>query len=132
MAVVITLAACQHKTVPADSSNASPLENTHWKLTYLTTIPSGLPTLSKEAFLQLIDGSANGSAGCNSFFGSYTLSGSQLRFTGVGSTKMFCQQGMDVETGFLQALNNADNFRITGKRLELLRGTVMVARFETQ
>lgn len=126
---VIILTACHHKSVPSQGNNNATLENTHWKLTSLSTMPRGLPALQKEVFLQMKDGKANGHAGCNSYFGSYTINNTTIHFTGIGSTKMFCQQGMDVENNLFASLNTADNYRISGNQLELLKGSEVLARF---
>jgi heat shock protein HslJ len=129
MAAII-LSACNNQSVPADSNSGNQLENTHWKLTSLSAMPTGLPSLSKEVFLQMTEGKANGHAGCNSYFGGYTITGNEIHFTGVGSTKMFCQQGMEVENNLLQSLSTTDHYRISGKQLELLKGSEVLARFE--
>jgi heat shock protein HslJ len=125
------LAACHHQSIPLTGNiTGASLENTHWKLIALNAMKDGLPVLQREVFVQLKEGRATGNAGCNSYFGSYTTTGTNIHFTGIGSTKMFCQQGMEVENNLIQALGDADNYRITGSQLELLKGNGMLARFE--
>ena len=46
----------------------------------------------------------NGTTGCNKIFGGYTQSGSQLSFAALGATKMYCQDGMELEQEMLQGL----------------------------
>lgn len=53
------------------------------------------------------DGQVSGSAGCNSYFGSYALDGGSLLTGPVGSTEMWCDGLMDQESAFLQALQTA-------------------------
>ncbi len=66
------------------------------------------------------DGKVSGTTDCNNFFGSYTLSGSQLSFSALASTKMYCE-GSE-EGKFLQALGQIDHFMldVEGQKLVLL------------
>ena len=66
------------------------------------------------------DGSLNGSAGCNNFFGSYELDGDAIQIGQVGSTMMACEKGMTQEAIVLEALQKA--YRVafsTQGRLEI-------------
>ena len=110
--------------------NGFALENTHWKLIELHSLPGSLPSLTKEAFLLLKDGKLTGFSGCNNFFGTYSFSGNTIHFSGIGMTKMYCKDAMEVENGLSQALTNADQFRINSNHLELLKNSELLARFE--
>jgi len=63
--------------------------------------------------------------------GSYALEGQTLRFSQMATTKMACPEGMQQEQAFLDALQNAKTWKVTGEHLELYdnRGTAL-ARFE--
>ncbi|AXY74952.1 META domain-containing protein [Paraflavitalea soli] len=131
LAIIGMLAGCAPKNRPSKDGTAnSTLTNTRWKLTGLSSLPNGLPRLSKDVFLQLDTGRIKGFAGCNNYFGGYSTSGSSLSFTGIGSTKMFCQEGMETENKLFQALNTTSHYRITGTKLELLKGQDLLASFE--
>jgi heat shock protein HslJ len=131
LAFIGILAGCARKTTPIKEETAnSSLTNTRWKLTALSSLPNGLPRLSKDVFLQLDTGRIKGFAGCNSYFGGYTTQQSSITFTGVGSTKMFCQEGMETENMLFQALNTTTHYRITGTKLDLLKGQDVLATFE--
>lgn len=131
LAVICIMAGCAPKHKPSKDGTAnSTLTNTRWKLTALSSFPNGLPKLSKDVFLQLDTGHIKGFAGCNNYFGAYITSESSLSFTGVASTKMFCQDGMDTENKLFQALNTTSHYRITGTKLELLKGQALLASFE--
>jgi heat shock protein HslJ len=80
---------------------AAPLEGTRWAVTHLTRGPS--PTASADpassvsarpapadAYLQFADGKLTGSDGCNSLFGDATITGSQITFGPIGTTKKAC------------------------------------------
>lgn len=129
--LVFILAACspKHRSSASNSADSS-LTNTRWKLTALTSLPGGLPALPKDVFLQLDTGRIKGFGGCNNYFGGYVLDGNALHFTGVASTKMFCQQTMDVEDKLFKAINNTNHYRITGTKLELLANKEVLATFE--
>ncbi|MUU79825.1 META domain-containing protein [Winogradskyella endarachnes] len=55
-----------------------------------------------------------GFAGCNSFFGNYTLEKSTLTFQNIGASKKFCAgTASKTERQFLKALNSIDSFSIS-------------------
>ena len=131
LTILAILAGCAPKNIPVknDTANSS-LTNTRWKLKALNNMPGGLPVLSKDVFLQMDTGRVKGFAGCNSYFGAYTTQRSSLTFTGIGSTKMFCQEGMDTENKLFQSLNATTRYRITGTKLELFKNDEVLATFE--
>ena len=118
----------------AVTANSAELRGTYWKLTAVGTTPVNVADNQREPHLILQpDSKVNGSGGCNRMFGSYELNGDALVFSGIGSTKMACQDGMDVETSFLPALQRVARWRITGQRLELLdTAGAVVARFDAK
>lgn len=67
---------------------------------------------------------AQGSAGCNSFFGSYQLANNgRLSFGLLATTKMYCGEVMATEQAFLEALEKIDSYQLNlrGDTLQLLR-----------
>lgn len=73
----------------------------------------------------------NGSSGCNSFFGTYTLIGTDhIKFTDVGSTKMACRD-MEIEQKFFKALEKANSYMVNGDTLLLKDArNAPIAKFE--
>jgi heat shock protein HslJ len=71
--------------------------------------------------LQFEEGSkANGEGGCNSFFADYQVSSDgKLSFGPIGSTKMACEPGMDLETAYFDALSRVQQFRTEQGKLTL-------------
>ncbi len=68
------------------------------------------------------DGTLSGSSGCNSYSGSYKLSGSQITVGPLASTKKFCGEPagvMDQESQYLTALQTAATYQVEGNVLEL-------------
>lgn len=127
--IVVILFSCNNNVPPSGGSNSS-LEKTHWVLSGLPGLSGGLPSMPKEVTLMLDSARASGFAGCNRYFGGFASVGSTLKFTGVGSTKMFCEGTQKVEDAFLQALNNTEGYHITGSRLSLLKGSDTLAQFQ--
>ncbi|MCB9419172.1 MAG: META domain-containing protein [Ardenticatenaceae bacterium] len=92
-------------------------ENTNASLTGTTWILQGYhqPLLPDTTVTIKFtsDGQVNGSASCNSYFGSYTLDGGNLLTDPVGSTEIWCEGLMDQESAFLQALQSATGLTVT-------------------
>ena len=67
------------------------------------------------------EGRVSGPAGCNRYSGSYTVSGSPLGSSSVGSTNMNGQkEGITPqESAYLAALQKAEGYSITENRLTL-------------
>jgi heat shock protein HslJ len=99
----------------------SSLLNTHWKLISLEGKLIADSGRAREMYLILKkeDSRINGNGGCNSFSGTYTLTGkSSIAFGPLISTKMWCE-GMDNETSFFAALSRTDKYSIKGDTLSL-------------
>jgi heat shock protein HslJ len=67
------------------------------------------------------DGRVSGSAGCNNFMGTYTVSGSSLQFGPAATTRMMCSQPgvMEQEQQFLKAVESVAAIRQEGGQAEL-------------
>ena len=67
------------------------------------------------------DGRVTGSAGCNNFMGTYSVSGSSLTFGPAATTRKMCAQPgvMEQEQQFLKALESVATIRQEGERAEL-------------
>lgn len=70
------------------------------------------------------DGTVAGSAGCNRYSGTYTVSGGNITFsTQMAMTMMMCEQPvMDQESAYMQALGEAKTFAVNGDQLTLTGG----------
>lgn len=108
----IVLAACA-------SSGGSDLDGTSWKLvTYRKNapIPGTNPTLKFE------DGQVSGNASCNSFGGSYTVSGGNISFGEMFWTAMACMDPegiMEQEADYMQMLGQVERYEIQDGQLVL-------------
>ena len=107
---------------PVESSGELELEGTDWMMvSYLNQdgeLTPSLPGTSATALFQ--NGELNGNAGCNGYFGSYEVDGSNLSVGPLASTEMFCGSPpgvMDQELGYLSALGRAANYAIENEQL---------------
>jgi putative lipoprotein len=121
------------RVVPADEVSGGPavpgqatppdasLTNTYWNLLELDGAPAPLGVGGREAHLVLEQGAAvvRGFAGCNTFRGTYEISGSVLRFGPLATTRKMCPEGMDLEQALLAALESVASFTVRGDRLTL-------------
>lgn len=109
------------------------LAGKEWVLVELNGQAVGAST-GKATLTLTTDNRINGNGGCNRFFGGYEILPQQrIRFTGVGSTKMACAEGMEGEQAFLAALGEADSYSLTGSTLSLDKGrATALARFEAR
>ena len=78
------------------------------------------------------DGNAGGFSGCNSMGGPYTVAGDSLGFGPMVMTMMACQDGMEVERAYAEALEKVVRFERRDATLELFDGAGLVARFQAR
>lgn len=90
----------------ADAILPEDLQGKEWKLESMRigetifTPGHAVPTLT---FTE--DHKVAGFAGCNRFFGGYTLTGRVISFGNIGATKMFCDDTMSIEDAYLHLLS---------------------------
>lgn len=104
---------------PSDASAG--IEGREWVAIQVDTLlyPGPGGTDERNIHFKLDTGRVTGFAGCNTMFGSYTLTGDSLSFGGVASTKMFCEQTQHLEDAFLRALNAVQTYEVNGNELLL-------------
>ena len=104
------------------SQHTEGITNKYWKLVTLEGQPVTMaPGQELEAYFMLKDSSrVTGFGGCNVLNGRYELKESQLRlrFTNMLTTLKACP-GPNPELGFLQVLNQTDNYTRQGDTLRL-------------
>lgn len=105
------------------------ITNTEWRLVELTG--EDVSNINPPLTLSLDETQKiNGFAGCNRFFGSYKIGESSLQFSGIGSTKMYCQDKSDTEDKYLKALSEVQSFKSESGKLFLLVGEKIVLEFK--
>ena len=104
-------------TITVNQNN--PLVNTSWTLDAMNT--NGVPIPGTTITLFLGTGNAmNGNGGCNSYSGSYSVSGSNLYFSNVGSTMMLCGEDVGAqEQMYLGLLRSVTSYQMSGSQLTL-------------
>jgi heat shock protein HslJ len=122
--IFLVLSMVMLSSVLAGCIGQAPLEGTIWNLdSYMDDkgeLVSVLP--ATEITAQFQDGRVGGSAGCNSYFGSYHINGNTITIGPLSSTLMFCGEPeglMKQETNYLAALRSAAHYEITGSKLEM-------------
>lgn len=100
------------------------LAGTSWRVTGYNNGRQAVVSVLADTQLSLsfaADSRVSGSAGCNNFMGTYTLSGSSLKLGPAAATRKFCAQPgvMEQEQQFLKALESAATIRQEGERAEL-------------
>jgi heat shock protein HslJ len=113
------------------SAQHLPLENVHWRLAAVDgqVVPDGIttnalfiPAGSPDA--QAGENTVSGTAGCNNFFGPYSLNQDKLTAGPFGVTKMMCDDTtMQVEQAFLSGLENANTYQVTLNQLTVKSST---------
>ena len=124
---LIVAAACRQ---PADFRAAA--AGADWELRELAGQPAPTGAGGRRATLGFEPDTARvtGFAGCNSYFGTYTLDGTALRFGPIGMTRMACAEGMGLEQQLGAALEATRSYTLTGNDLTLLGTSGPAARFE--
>lgn len=87
----------------------------------------------RPATLELTaDRRASGFAGCNRMTGTYELQGDSLRLGPLALTRMACQNGMELEQAYVEALQATRTYSVSPTSLELRGESATLARFEAQ
>ncbi len=115
-------------TVTVNPSNS--LGNTSWFVSSLYVNQVPVPGSSMSIWFGG-GGNVSVNGGCNSYNGTYTVSGSNLSFGPLAGTRMSCGQTLDTqEQAYLSALGETTTYVISGSQLILYNGSGQeVARF---
>jgi heat shock protein HslJ len=115
--IILSLAACGG----AGSATSDPLDGTSWVLmAYRKSRP--IPGTTITATFE--DGQVRGSAGCNSYGGSYQVSDDTIAVDEIAITEMACLEPegiMEQEMMFVEFISDAQTFRFTDEQLQILR-----------
>ena len=113
-----------------------PLKNTSWVLDAYGAPGSLTPAIpGKKPTTDFASGELNGSAGCNSYFGSYTSdSDGSLEISDLGNTDMFCveEDVREQERAFLEALADANEYEVVGGKLRIEGGGKVLLLVESE
>lgn len=113
-------------------SGKDPLEGTSWVLISYNK-SNALPGTSITLSFQ--DGQVRGSAGCNSYGGSYQVAEDKIEVGALAITEMACLEPegvMDQETTFVQFMQAGERFQLQDGRLLIFRADGEALTFEPQ
>jgi heat shock protein HslJ len=99
-----------------------PLVGTKWVVDTLIDkdVASSIPQGAAAHLTLAADGSLAGSPGCNTMGGSFTSTATTMRFSGIFTTKMACEDGrMRVEQAVLDVLRDEVTYEIEANVLRL-------------
>ncbi|MPS65379.1 MULTISPECIES: META domain-containing protein [Chryseobacterium] len=98
------------------------IANTKWTLA--DNVKGQIPTLNVEG------AKISGNSGCNRYFGAVTMETASGKFAAsqVGSTKMACDN-MSVEKNFLDMVQKANRYVVSGSTLELYQDNLLLLKF---
>jgi heat shock protein HslJ len=120
-------------TRPGGTAAASPLIGKTWTLTMLegAEVPPPAADRRQPSLSFGADGRIRGSTGVNTFSGTYTLDGQNLKFGNLAMSRMAGPpEAMTLEQKLVAALRATTAWRVNGGKLELLAGDRVVARFD--
>jgi heat shock protein HslJ len=116
--------------VLAQNNRRNDLDSKRWELTEI----NGRRVSSSKAFFELNSAQdrLSGNAGCNRMFGAVSVSGRNIDFGNLGTTKMFCSESgvMKLEADFTRALERVTRFEKTGNNLSLYARNRLVLKFK--
>jgi heat shock protein HslJ len=117
-----------YSTVPPYAMTPAPMTGTMWYLNSFVDAQGNFwtPGNANPISLQFADdGKVGGNAGCNSYSGSYTVSGNSISMSGFATTLMYCGEPgvMDLESTYLSVLPMMKLYKISGNELTLSDGT---------
>ena len=117
VAILTFLCACSVVNRASDDS----LDGTSW---VLFAIGGVKPIDGTRITAEFKDGEIRGSAGCNSYFGSYKTDGDAIEISEIGSTLMACLEPegiMDQDQFFTSFLSDAQEYRLDDGQLQIFR-----------
>ena len=103
----------------AGSDPAALLDKT-WVFESLNGEKVVMPDGVETPWLSLSGDHLSGFGGCNRLMGAYKLGEGSLSFSGIGSTKMYCEGTMPTEDAVTQVLGQADSYKLDGAALRLM------------
>lgn len=106
-------------------SKTATLENQDWIATMVNNGKEAVIGIPEDISVtaRFENGTVSGNAGCNNYNGSYELDGNNIKFGEIASTMMYCEgPASEVESNYLIALQNSDNYVFENGRLVLKQG----------
>lgn len=123
-----TKSGCGGKTTKT-VTGVSDLESRRWQFTEINDakVENAAPFVE----FNLKEKRFAGNAGCNRMFGSVEIMGNDVKFSKIGTTKIFCSKEgvMKLEGDFVKALEQTTRFERQGETLNLYAGNNLILKF---
>lgn len=106
-------------------SKTATLEGQNWEATMVNNGKEAVVSVPEDIKVtaKFENGTVSGNSGCNNYNGSYELDGNNIKFGEIASTMMYCEgPASEVESNYLIALQNTDNYVFENGRLVLKQG----------
>ena len=119
LVLTILLVACATAETDQPPAGGAVLLDSEW---VLTSLSDSALIEGTQITLALGEKSLEGSAGCNTYGGSYTATEDSLRLSDLYWTEMGCLEPegiLDQEMAYLNALNTVSSYQVDADRLEL-------------
>lgn len=115
------------------SSSRNSLIGIKWRVAELSGHPVATSLQEEQPFI-MFDAAkqqAAGYAGCNRFFGGYSLEGAALKFGPIGATKRACPDlDESIEREFFKALDATQSWQIVEGALQFMNNDRVLARLQ--
>jgi heat shock protein HslJ len=125
--IVLILSGCSGSK---EKVTITPLIGTEWKL---ETFNGKTVSLNSGNYITLnfaaTSDKISGAGVCNKYFGEFTKSGDAIKFSGIGSTKMMCDDNIN-ESDYFNALGKVDAYKISDGKLSLISNSSVIAVFK--
>lgn len=124
--VMVAIASC---TAIKPTSDLPKLGESNWTLTAIEQRAVSFGDRATVKFDEK-ENKIAGKAVCNSFFSEYEMIGNKITFTGVGSTKMYCEGVMDQENQIISNLQKTTRYEVKADFLYLYAGDTLVLTYK--
>lgn len=105
------------------------IDSQRWALVEI----NGKKVAQTKAFIEpnMTEKRFSGNAGCNQMFGNFEANGNNIKFSGIGTTKMFCSKPgvMKQEGDFIKLLEQSTRYKQQRNTLSLYAGKHLVLKF---
>lgn len=91
-----------------------------------------LPEGTEMPWLQLTGDLLQGFGGCNRLMGGYTMEGTALSLSNIGSTKKYCEGIQPTENAIIGLLRQVDGYKMEGGLFKLLGAGKELAALKAQ
>ena len=129
--LMLMLYACNTTKSPVIVATEKSISGINWYLKKIYQPTGNIDISNPNAYIKLDAGknSAGGKGGCNNFGSKYMVSGQQIDFKDIFSTKMYCEKFQQQEDSFFQQLEKVNRYDVKEGKLLLYRDSELLLEF---